>query len=121
MTHRLLAIAMCLWLLVSGAGVYALASLELVHGGEHAGRMQHEATDHRHTDTGTELFSQLLGQPAFDQLTSASISVARLSLSDAVATLAPARLQPEVLSVLPAPPPGPPPRLAALHRGGVLV
>jgi hypothetical protein len=120
MTRRLLAIAMCLWLLLSGAGVYALAALEHVHDGEHASLAQHDASDHQHADTGTELFSQLLGQPAFDQLTSSSIAPRCAALGDAASGSAPLRLQRDVPSVLPVPPPGPPPRPAALHRGGVL-
>jgi hypothetical protein len=120
MTRRLLAIALCLWLFLSGAGVYALAAVEHAHHGEHASLTHHDASDHQHADTGTELFSQLLGQPAFDQLTSSSIVSRCAALGDAVSSGAPVRLQPDVLSVLLVPPPGPPPRLAALHRGGVL-
>lgn len=119
MARKLLAVATCLWLLLSGVGVYALAALEHAHDAEHGGLHAHDAADHKHADTGTDLFSQLLGQPAFDQLTSAAIVPPCSLLGDAVPGTAAVRLHPDVPSALLAPPPGPPPRLAALYRGGV--
>lgn len=118
MARKLLAVALSLWLLLSGVGVCALVALEQAHAAEHSGLEAHDGADHQHADDATELLSQLLGQPAFDQLTSAAI-VPPCSLSgEAAPGTVPLRVHRDVPSALIAPPPGPPPRLAALNRGG---
>ena len=118
--RQLVAVGMCFWLLFSGGAAYALASLEPEHEQEHMaiGQQTHDAGDHHHADTGLELFSQLFGQPGFDQLTSACI-VARAPVVAQVALgAAPVQITAETISATPFPPPGPPPRTAVLHRGG---
>lgn len=82
------------------------------------GQKAHDAGDHRHADDGMELFSQLFGQPGFDQLTSAWITARWLVASQDIAGVAPVEFSAEPASVTPIPPPGPPPRGVALNGGG---
>jgi hypothetical protein len=118
--RRVLASFLCLWLAFAGAGVQALEVLEDEHQQEHMamGDATHDPTEHRHADEGVELFSALFAKIGFAQLGAAWIA----SQSDAVmqpfAAVAAEQRWTEGFSFLPAPPPGPPPRLPALHRGG---
>ena len=118
--RKLVAVAMCLWLLFSGAAAYALASLEPEHEHEHMamGQASHDAADHQHADGGLELYSQLHGQPGFDQLTSAWITAPSAIVTQNTLAVAPDQMIAGSRSATPFPPPGPPPRMAALHRGG---
>ena len=111
---------MCIWLLLCGGAAYALVALEAEHEQEHMamGQSAHDAGDHRHADHGIELFSQLFGQPGFDQLTSAWITSCCTVLAQDVSSITPAHLTAHAASVTPFPPPGPPPRVVALHWGG---
>jgi hypothetical protein len=120
--QKLVAFAMCLWLLLGGGAVHALISLQAEHEHEHEQAAMaytaHDAGDHRHADEGIELFSKLFGQPGFDQLTSAWITSRCLVLAQDVSSTAPAYLVAHAASVTPIPPPGPPPRAVAVHWGG---
>ena len=118
--RKLLAVAMSFWLLLSSGAAYALASLEAEHEQEHMtmGQQVHDAADHHHADTDLELFSQLFGQPGFDQLTSAWIASPVPTVAQVPLGVAPVQIARETISVTPFPPPGPPPRAAALNRGG---
>jgi len=118
--RQLVAVGMCFWLLLSGGAAYALASLEAGHEQEHMamGQQTHDAGDHRHADTGLELFSQLFDQPGFDQLTSACIAARSPVIAQVPLGMAPAQIAAETLSATALPPPGPPPRAAVLNAGG---
>jgi hypothetical protein len=118
--RNLVAFAMCIWLLLCGGAAYALAALEAEHEQEHVamGQEAHDAADHQHADTAIELFSQLFGQPGFDQLTSAWITSCGTVVAQDASSITPARLTADAASATPVPPPGPPPRVFALHWGG---
>jgi hypothetical protein len=120
--RKLAASAMCIWLLLCGGAAYALVSLEAEHDQEHMtmGQKAHDAGDHRHAEHGLELFSQIFGQPGFDQLTSAWITSRCPVLVQDLFSIAPADLVADAASVSPVPPPGPPPRTVALQWGGGL-
>jgi hypothetical protein len=118
--RKLVAFAMCIWLLLCGGAAYALVSLEAEHEQEHmaTGHKAHDAGEHHHAHHGIELFSQLFEQPGFDQLTSAWIASRSPVPAQDVSGIAPDCLVADAASVTPVPPPGPPPRVFALHRGG---
>ncbi|MFY9316285.1 MAG: hypothetical protein WAO95_12105 [Burkholderiales bacterium] len=117
----LVAVCVALSLLLSGGVAFALGTALMDHDRDHsqaAAKAAHESADHEHANPQTELFSKLFGEPGFDQLTSSCIAMHDVPQSQD--RLAPAAVvlqsSPDLLLVLPAL--GPPPKLAALHRGG---
>jgi hypothetical protein len=125
--RKVIALTMSVLLLLWGSGAFALLALEVEHEHEHEviseeypNHHAHDAQDHAHADAAIELVSQILGQSGIDHLVTGWIVAPEFHVA-----LLPARsvfltIPPAPLVLAPLAPPGPPPRLMATNRGGIV-